>query len=141
MVLSRRACRNASSVNSTSMRLSSTSRMWARSSMPTPLARGQSHTERGAGTGRGLHPNTAAQQFQGPPDGCQADTGPRVVLLAVQPLEHVEDLVVELRGNPDAVVADSNDHLGASPLPIDCDGQRRVGAAIHHGVVEQVAEY
>src|SRR5688500_20406469 len=120
------------------MRLSSTSRMCARRSMLGLLAsprrsasaRHQPHPEGRADAGRRLYPDVAAEELERALDGGEPDAGAGVDVFAVQPLEDAEDLVVELRGDADAVVADPHHHRVLPPLAVDPRSEeRRVGKA------------
>ena len=72
--------------------------------------------------------------------GRQPNAGARIFVVAVQPLKDVEDLLLVLGGDADAIVADLDDNLIAGVLIGDLHLRGQLGLAIGDGVLQQVGE-
>src|SRR5690606_15719348 len=100
------------------------------------------HMESRPDAWRGIDPDLATLHFRGLLYHGESDAGARVVVLAVQPLEYVEDAGVVFGGNADAVVGDADHDLPVIVLPALhrylCGD---AGFAVGQGIVNEVGEY
>src|SRR5437660_11390764 len=140
------ASRSASRVRRASPGLSSTNRI----SIGTPPASisgladcGQRERERRALARLGLDPDPAAVALHDLLADREADPGPGIIVLAVQPLEDDEDAVEVLRIDADAVVAHAEQPLAVAALGANLDLRtgrsaelERVGDQVQEQVLE-----
>src|SRR5581483_1644054 len=77
---------------------------------------GNSKEKGGASAKLGLHPDAAAVAFHDFFGNRQANAGAGILSSCMQPLKDVEDLVVKLRVNADAVIADGKTPYAVHPF-------------------------
>src|SRR5579859_691977 len=114
--------RSASRVNRTSAALSSMRRIsiartkvgsFAIANLPLD---GNGKEKSGASAKLGLHPDAAAVAFHDFFSNRQANAGAGILGSRMQPLKDIEDLVVKLRVNADAVVPDGETPYAGHPF-------------------------
>src|SRR5215208_280047 len=104
-----------------------------------PALRGHGELEDAASAGALFDPDPAAMALDDALADRKAHARPRVLVLAVEPLEHVEDPLSLVRIDADAVVAHRDDALAVDTLGADRDNRRLLAMELDR-VADQVSE-